>query len=41
VKGKEEELFGKIQKKLGLTREALNLIMQKHLCKQEKDKPKG
>jgi uncharacterized protein YjbJ (UPF0337 family) len=30
VEGKEEELFGRIQKKLGLTREVLDLIIKEH-----------
>jgi uncharacterized protein YjbJ (UPF0337 family) len=30
VKGKEEELFGRIQKKLGMTKEAVELIIKKH-----------
>jgi uncharacterized protein YjbJ (UPF0337 family) len=30
VEGKEEELFGKLQKKLGLTREVVDLIIKEH-----------
>ena len=35
VKGKEEELMGRIQKKLGLTREAVDLIIKKHSSSQK------
>ena len=38
VKGKEEELFGRIQKKLGLTKEAAELLLKKHA---EKTEPKA
>ncbi len=30
VEGKEEELIGRIQKKLGLTKEAVDLIIKEH-----------
>lgn len=36
VEGKEEELFGKIQKKLGVTREVLDLIIKEHQAKTSK-----
>jgi len=35
VEGKEEELMGRIQKKLGLTKEALDLIIKKHSVMQK------
>ena len=40
VKGKEEELFGRIQKKLGLTKEAAELLMKKHAEKTERQTEK-
>jgi len=35
VEGKEEELMGRIQKKLGLTKDALDLIIKEHSVMQK------
>jgi uncharacterized protein YjbJ (UPF0337 family) len=40
VEGKEEELVGRIQKKLGITKDAVGLIIEEHLKKSRK-KSKG
>lgn len=36
VEGKEEELFGRLQKKLGLTKDAVELIVKEHLANARK-----
>ena len=35
VKGKEEELVGKIQQRLGITKEAVELLIKEHAKKAE------
>ena len=35
VEGKEDELMGRIQKKLGLTKDALDLIIKEHSAMQK------
>ncbi len=35
VEGKEEELMGRIQKKLGLTKDALDMIIKEHSVRQK------
>jgi uncharacterized protein YjbJ (UPF0337 family) len=37
VEGKEEELVGRIQKKLGITKDAVGLIIEEHLKKSMKN----
>ena len=39
VEGKEDELLGRIQKKLGITEDVLERIIKEHAAK-AKDKPK-
>jgi len=41
VEGKEEELVGRIQKKLGLTRDAVGLIIGEHLKHSAKNQKAG